>query len=268
LTLLNIIIMASVDSPAENGVAVVNGSELSAAQKLMQKHAEAHRATLEDVPDDDDLKHGEQPVSSSILEGPGDVPAPEWVPPMSAKAAGKQKENESQQENKPLLDTQSEELFPGLGGAPKPKQAAASKPTWNFGKAGPNGSSATNGANGISTNGTSTPISGMDTPLSVTSQAASWSAPRPMNIPGQQQQRYTLKTNQMLPRTQMKKPLPDVLKDINKRSKANVTFSQAQDGITFIGNGPTEAVYQALRDVVGTVGAKVRSLDLASKGNC
>jgi hypothetical protein len=139
----------------------LSGNEVSLRPR--RRLEEAPRATLEDVPDDDDLKHGEQPVSSSILDGLDDVPTPEWVPPMSEKAAGKQKENESQKENKPLLDTQSEELFPGLGGAPKPKQATASKPTWNFGKAGLNGSSATNGANGIPTNGTSTPTSGMDT---------------------------------------------------------------------------------------------------------
>ena len=69
--------MASVDSFA-NGTSAVNGGGLSAAQKLQQKHdEEAQKATIEDVPDEDDLKHGEQPENlSGVLEGPGDAPAP------------------------------------------------------------------------------------------------------------------------------------------------------------------------------------------------
>jgi hypothetical protein len=250
--------MASLDSSAQNVASSVNGSELSAAQRLQQKHdEEAHKATIEDVPDEDDLKHGEQPESlSGVLEGPGDAPAPGWVPPMSAKAAGKRKEDDSQKENEPLLDTQSEELFPGLGGS-KPKQAAANTPLWKVGKP----AMSANGTNGVSTSGTSTPTSGMNTPPSAKSQAASWGGPKPdFKIPGQHQEPYHLKTNQMMPRSQLKKPLPDLLKDINKRSKANVSFKPTQDGVTFLATGPREAAVQAIRDVVANVGAKVSDL--------
>ncbi len=69
--------MASVDATAQSTTSGVNTTELSAAQKLMQKHeAEFHKAIIEDVPDEDDLKHGEQPLSSNILEGTDDVAAP------------------------------------------------------------------------------------------------------------------------------------------------------------------------------------------------
>lgn len=254
--------MASVDSPAQNGTSSVNGNELSAAQRLQQKHdKEAHKATIEDIPDEDDLKHGAAPESfSGILEGPGDAPAPGWVPPMSAKAAGKQKADDSQKETKPLFDTQSEEAFPGLGGS-KPKQAAANTPLWKVGKPG----ASANGTNSVSTNGTSTPTSGINTPPSAKSQAASWGAPKPaFTIPGQHQEPYHLKTNQMMPKSQLKKPLPDLLKDINKRSKANVSFKPTQDGITFIATGPREAAVQAIRDVVANVGAKVSNFDPCS----
>jgi hypothetical protein len=252
--------MASVDSSAPNGTSSVNGSGLSAAQKLQQKHdEEAHKATIEDIPDEDDLKHGEAPENiSGVLEGPGDAPAPGWVPPMSAKAAGKRKEDDPPKESKPLFDTQSEEAFPGLGGI-KPKQAAANTPLWKVGKA----PTSANGTNGISTNGTSTPTSGVNTPPSTKSQAASWGAPKPaFTIPGQHQEPYHLKTNQMMPKAQLKKPLPDLLKDINKRSKANVSFKPTQDGITFIATGPREAAVQAIRDVVANVGAKVSDLNI------
>jgi hypothetical protein len=244
--------MASVDTPAQNGTSSVSGGQLSAAQRLQQKHdEEAHKATIEDVPDEDDLKHGEAAEKlSGVLEGPGDAPAPEWVPPMSTKAAGKQKAVDSQKENKPLFDTQSEEAFPGLGGG-RPKPAAANTPLWKVGKP-------ANGTNGDSTNGTTTPTSGMNTPPSSKSQAASWGAPKlAFTIPGQHQEPYHLKTNQMMPKSQLKKPLPDLLKDINKRSKANVSFKPTQDGITFIATGPRDAAVQSIRDVVANVGAKV-----------
>jgi hypothetical protein len=249
--------MASEDSTTLNGTSVVNGgSKLTAAQLLMQKHAhdETHQTTIDDVPDEDDLRHSEEPASG-ILEAPGDGPAPGWVASMSTKAAGKQPEQAPAKEShKPFVDLQSEESFPGLGGAP------TKQPSANVGSAWSAKSAATNGTNGVSTNGTSTPKAGLNTPVSAASQPAT-SAPRHIDIPGQFKHRYPLKTNEMLPRTQLKKPLPEILKDINKKSKATVTFSPGQDGIVFTGSGPQDAVLKALRDVVAAVGAKVCNLE-------
>jgi hypothetical protein len=79
-----------------------------------------------------------------------------------------------------------------------------------------------------------------------------------MEIPGQVQERIFLEKNQMLPRPQLKKPLPDILKDINRKSKkVNVTLSAGENGTTFYATGPSEAAVQALRDVVSQVGARV-----------
>lgn len=234
--------MAPPDSTTQNGHAGINGNGtgLSAAQKLLQRHV-----TVEDTVDEADLNHPLPPVSSSILESKDDAPAPGWVPPVSAKAAGKQKE-----QSKPLLDTQSEELFPGLGAAPKARQPTTTTPTWG---------AKTNGTSGVSSNGRSTPQSGINTPTSA-SQAATRGAPRKMEIPGQVQERIFLEKNQMLPRPQLKKPLPDILKDINRKSKkVNVTLSAGENGTTFYATGSSEAALQALRDVVAQVGAKVRA---------
>jgi hypothetical protein len=56
----------------------------------------------------------------------------------------------------------------------------------------------------------------------------------------------------------MKKPLVDVLKDINKKSKANVTVSTGNAGLMwFSAVGPQDACRQALKDVVEQIGAKV-----------
>jgi hypothetical protein len=247
--------MASLDSDIQNGHSDANGNgiELSAAQKLMQKHA-AHNATVEEVPDEADSKHPVPPLSSSILESQDDAPAPGWVPPISTNAAGKRKEESS---SRPLLDTQSEELFPGLGASSKPRQPTTITPTWGA-KSSASSVSASNGINGFSTNGASTPHSGISTPISAINQAAPGGGPRKMEIPGQVQERIFLEKSQMLPRPQLKKPLPDILKDINRKSKkVNVTLSAGENGTTFYATGPSEAAVQALREVVTQVGAKV-----------
>jgi hypothetical protein len=100
----------------------------------------------------------------------------------------------------------------------------------------------------------------MNTPPSSTSQAA---PSRPiMSIPVQYQTSSTLKTNEMLPRTQFKKPLPELVKDINKKSKANVTFTPVHDGIVFKASGPEAAATKALQDIVAMVGTKVSDLNI------
>ena len=254
--------MASMDSAAPSSKVGVNGnnSEVSAAEKLMQTHDDTHQTTIEDVPDEEDLKHGEQPISSSILESTEEnSPAPGWVAPMSAKAAGKQKaETFPGKENKKLIDTQSEELFPGLGPA-KPKQPPSTVPVWNIKK--PSASPVTNGtSNGISTNGTSTPTSGLNTPPSASSQSQPRDGPAlKMNaLPGQVSRRMAMAQDEILPRAQLKKPLPDILKDLNKKSKANITMQTGEKGMMwFNAVGPQAAADQAIRDVVAQIGLKV-----------
>ncbi|RFU32778.1 hypothetical protein B7463_g3550, partial [Scytalidium lignicola] len=244
--------MASAQTTSQNGHA---DGELSAAQKLMQKHDEAHKATIEDTVDEDDLPHGEPPTSATILEDVNQAGnAPGWAAPMSAKAAGKQRADDGPKPT--VLDTQSHDLFPELGGAPKPKQTSNVAPIWTSKKP----SAATNGkSNGTSPNGTSrasTPASGTATPTSTMSQAAR-GGPQTMSMPGRHQERIPMFPNQMLPRTQLKKPLPDILKDINKKSKATVTTSTGPQGVIYFNAiGPQDACRQALKDVVAQVGSK------------
>lgn len=244
----------------------VNGTSdkqptLSAAQKLMLKHQdEAHKATIEEVPDEEDLRHTPEPISSSVLEPTADEPASssKWGSTMSAKAAGKQKEAAPAKEKIPILDTQSNELFPGLG-APKPVQAA-SRPSW-VAKPTPGAPKATNGgANGISTNGSSTPKSGVNTPPST----ASYSAPKSasMSLAGNQAPPImVLQKHEVLPRNQLKKPLAEILKDVNKKHRTNMTVSAGEGGILeFRETVPPklDAVRnQALRDLGVQIGAKV-----------
>lgn len=236
--------MATVEAPAQNGHIDSNGgSELSAAQKLMQKH-EAHKAMVEEVPDEDDLKHADKPETASILESAnGTEETPSWVPSPSAKAAGKQP---AKKENRPFINTQDDTAFPELGGGPK-SQAPVTAPTWSAKKP-----TASNGSNGNS-NGASTPASGTATPT-----FGARNGPAPISIPGRHVERVTLGPKDVMSRAQLKKPISDVLKDMNRRSKATVTMTPTSEGNTlFAATGPKEAARQALTDVIAAVGVKV-----------
>jgi hypothetical protein len=240
--------MSSTDS-TQNGANGTSG--LSQAQILMQKHVtpahEAHNPSVEEVPDEEDLKHGIPPTSSSILETEDEAKStPEWAAPMSAKAAGKQKESAAPP--KQVIDIQSEQLFPGLGGgAPKPVQAR-NAPGWPK----------INGANGTSTNGSSTPTSGFNTPPAVVS-----SVPRggPQSLAGQiQAPLLVLQKHEVLPRNQLKKPMPDLLKDINKKLRTNITMTTGEGGVLEFretSNQKESIKQQAIRDLGAQIGAKV-----------
>lgn len=222
--------------------AAVNGTSektLSAADKLMHAH---HNVEVEDTPDDEDLRHRPEPISSSILESTDEAAqAPTWAPTMSAKAAGKQKEVAPGKENKPL-DTQSPEAFPSLGGS--------AKPVFNqgWGKASAAPPAATNGkANGVATNGSASPTSSLNTP--------------PHSGPKRTPPFLSLQKNEVLPRNQLKKPLADICKDINKKLRTNLTVSSGENGVLEFreSNNVKEAVLnQAIRDLGMQIGVKVR----------
>jgi hypothetical protein len=249
--------MASIESSVQNGV---NGSstELPNSQRLFQQHHPEHQPTIEDIPDEDDLTHGPQPPSSSVLEFTDEIANPPgWVAPISAKAAGKRKAEPSPgKENMPMVDTQSEELFPALGGAPKPVQISSAARNWSNKKLAPNGA-----ANGVSTNGSSTPNSGLNTPLSATSQ----SAPRgttPSLAGLALGPSITFHKDEIKKRQDLKKPVPDVLKDIAKKSRPIVTISMTtvENGslkFTATGPAPEAAKWQALRDLGAQIGVEV-----------
>ena len=80
-----------------------------------------------------------------------------------------------------------------------------------------------------------------------------------MNLPGRWTEQVTFAPSQILPARERRKPIPDVLRDINKRSKADVKLINGAGGAyVFEGTGPVEAVRQALKDVAKEIGSKVR----------
>ena len=261
------------ESPANGSGVATDG--LSAAEKLMKQHAaeeaESHKATVEDVPDEDLGVASLQPpgpgvVSLPISTDPSRVATPSAEPTMSAKAAGKQPARDQPQTNvtsKPAFDTNSEDAFPALG-APKAPSAAAAPTPWSrkpasVGKAA-NGVSngVPNGSNPSSrrTSGASTPLSGIVTP-STTAPSQRGPAPQ-VSLPGRYSEQIQLHPSMMTPRNQLKKPVTDILRDINKRSKANVEMKAGPGGVVvFEGTGPVDAVRVALKEVATQLCSKV-----------
>ncbi|KAL5118627.1 hypothetical protein ACEQ8H_003478 [Pleosporales sp. CAS-2024a] len=208
---------------------------LTPAQKLMQEHD--HHVTVEDVPDEEDVAH---PAPSSKSDAP-----------LSEKAAGKQKADDAPAPKRPALNTSSEEAFPALGPS-KPRGQAPVAPTW-----GKKPASVTSNANGTATtNGTS----GASAPAS-TAVGRGPALPS-MNIPGKHTERISFSPNQLTPRQQLKKPVNDIIRDINKRSKARLEFKTGPSGtVIFESTGPVDAVRQTLKEIANEVGSK-QSVDV------
>ncbi|KAI0434151.1 putative RNA binding effector protein Scp160 [Xylaria sp. FL1042] len=208
--------------------------EVSAATRLLQKHAQHPlHATVEDAPDDE-----AKPSTDSAAPAESS-----WAPTIPAKAAGKQPG-----ETSTGIDTQSHEAFPELG---VPKTTAPKTnypPIWAGAKGSANGN--VNGTS-WSANGTprtTTPTSGAATPTGV---------PPPMAIPGRNVETLLLPSSSLLPRAQLKRPIPDIVKDINRKSRAVITMANGPGGqLKFEASGPQDKAQQALRDLVSQIGRK------------
>lgn len=215
---------------------------MSAAERLMQ----AHNVTIEDAVDED----LPVPAASSLDAASGAVSGSE---PSSngtgIKAAGKQPIRDAPapaaSANRPALDTQSEELFPSLGASRAPTTGSSmwSKKPAAIGK-----------ANGTATAGK---------PVNAASRSAAPSAGFQsgsglVNLPGRNSESIVLPLSEMKPRKELKKPVADILRDINKRSKASVVMKPGTNGaFVFEGTGPIDAVRSALKEVAGELYAKV-----------
>ncbi|KAF2463809.1 RNA binding effector protein-like protein Scp160 [Lindgomyces ingoldianus] len=228
---------------------------LTPAQMLMEQHD--HHATVEDIVDEEDIAH--PPPSAPLKADAADGAAPATMP--SDKAAGKQKAGDAAAPAKKAsanvpLNTASEELFPALGPV-KPRPQASVPPAWGKKPA----SLTSNGLNG-STNGqsnatsrASTPASGMGTPVSL--PVGRGPALPSMSLPGKHKEQISFHPSQLIPRQQLKKPLGDIIRDINKRSKARLEQKSGPGGLViFEATGPVDAVRQSLKDIANELGSK------------
>lgn len=242
-------------SEAVNSSSAAEG--LTPAQKLMERHE--HHPTVEDVVDEEDVAHPPPPPSAPLKTDASDAPATT----LSEKAAGKQKVEDAPAPSKKSpanvsLNTASEEAFPALGPV-KPRAPASVPPAWGKKPA----SVSTNGVNGsgltpsTTTSRASTPASGMGTPVSM--PVGRGPALPTMALPGKHMEQISFHPSQLIPRQQLKKPLNDIIRDINKRSKAKLEHKSGPGGLVlFQATGPVDAVRQSLKDIANEIGSKVR----------
>lgn len=217
---------------ASEAVASSATEGLTPAQKLMEQHD--HHVQVEDVVDEEDIAH--PPPSAKATSDAS----------LSEKAAGKQKA-ESAAPRKPALNTSSEEAFPALG-AVKPRAQAPVAPTWGKKPV------------SVTSNGVNGGAAGVSAPAPGASQPGPGRGPAlpSMNIPGKHTERISFSPHQLTPRQQLKKPVNDIIRDINRRSKAKLEYKSGPSGtVIFESTGPVEAVRQTLKEIANEVGSKV-----------
>lgn len=261
--------------PATNGGSSMESQSLTAAEKLQQKHEAdaAHRPMIEEVVDEDDLAH--PPPSTHLAPQSESNHDPiEQTQPMSEKAAGKRKARDETTQlpakSKPndvaSFDAQDQEAFPALGSGPKATATVPAAVAWGAKKpsmvhAGANGANGHAPLSSISSSRASSPKSGLMTPASTSAssglQTRGLPMPQQIPIPGRHSERIQFAPSQLLPRDRLKKPLQEVLRSINKSSKAKVEMKSGPNGnIIFEGTGPVDAARQALKDLAREVGSK------------
>lgn len=214
-------------------------SEPSAASQLLKQHM-SHRVTVEDAVDPDlPLK-----PAASTAATPSEAPSPPTETPPAEVA-------EKQKPQAPAVTTRSLELFPELGGlAPKPASNVA--PIWAARTTNTNAkSSSASPASG--TPPASAPSSGVNTPVPPVLRG-----PPNLSIPGRNIEYMLLEPHHVLPRTQLKKPLQDIVKDFNRKSRAQVKVITQPDGkVRVEATGTREIATQALKDFVRLIGTKL-----------
>jgi hypothetical protein len=141
----------------------------------------------------------------------------------------------------PNLKDDSE--FPSLGPAKPPVVVPGA---W--------GAAAAGVSNGAS-NGTSSVAAGKARVVPVQAPTAAASK---MNLPNRVTEHIAFAAHQLKPRTELKRPVPEILRDINKKSKAQVTYREGPNKtLVFQGVGPEEAVRVALKELATQVGSTV-----------
>ena len=258
-----------------NGVSTIEPRSLTAAERLQQKHEAdaAHRPIIEDVVDEEDIAHP-PPSMSFASDSENAQDSVEQTQPVSEKAAGKQKAKDepiqipskSKSNGVASFDAQDREAFPALGSGPKAAAPVPAAMAWGAKKpsslhTGANGANGNAALSSMSSSRASTPTSGLTTPASFNAsrgpQTRGLSMPQQMPIPGRHSERIQFAPSQLLPRDQLKKPLQDVLRSINKGSKAKVEMKSGPNGnIIFEGTGTVDAARQALKDLAKEVGSK------------
>jgi hypothetical protein len=251
---------------AATGESSDNAGGMTPAQILQAKHeaaekakhvpAEYHKASVEEVVDDADLVEGKSKAAAAPVVAGGDKNGISKsngdVGQMSETAKGKRKAQDGPSKAN-VLDTQSEELFPSLGGGPKAR-APPGAGAWGKQKATSSPRMAPNGnMNGLPSvpsaisSGRSTPISGVATPASPTSYSAQRrNAPSVVSLPGRHTQQLILLKSEIDRSRGLQSILDDIKRKLRVEIQTRETMTQDHASLTFTVSGPAEQVKQAV----------------------
>jgi hypothetical protein len=231
---------------ATNGSASAPDARLTPAEQLKARHSANasgdHHVLVEDVVDEDDIAHPPPPPQSQ--------PGPSTIDPDTAAGASDTSRGKPRQVP---LNVDSEEAFPSLG----PSKPVPSRPAQSWSRI--PGTSSAVPASG-SANGISSAAKGKAPRLPAQPSASAGSSVSlpGVSLPGRLVERITFAPHQITPKNQLKKPISDILREINKKSKARVEMREGANGnLIFEGSGPQDAVRLALKEVATQIGSKV-----------
>lgn len=241
--------MSTENSKAGPGVA-----DGSFAKHLEREHHKKINAAADNAANEDGAS---SPSLSSTLVA-GDSSTHSQEEPVSEKVQGKRKEEPPTEAEKPklskksVLNTDSEELFPTLGGGPAPRSSGPIAAAWSSKKPSSGINGGVNGAAVASKATSQQPAS----PVGMLSSQGG--PPNAIKIPGRYEDQLKFAPSELLRKDQLRKPMNELVRDINKRSKANLEITHGLDGlVVFKAQGPAEDVRQALRDISRAVSVKV-----------
>ena len=234
---------------------------MTPAQALQAKHdaaerakhipAEFHKASVEEVVDDEDRAEAR---IDAVTNTNGDSATEAGPAELSETAKGKRKATEPTA--KTTVDIKSEELFPSLGGGPK-ASAPAGPGAWGNKKATSNLRTAPNGvSNGrplVSSppsSGRTTPRSGVLTPASPNvSSGQRGNVPTKMSLPGRFTNELTLLLSEMNKNKPMKPVLDNLQRVLRVQIQTNQTMYQDHPSLKFTVSGQREQVQKALTTI-------------------
>lgn len=258
---------SSTADAAVTGASSDNAGGMTPAQKLLAQHeaaekakhipAEYHKASVEDVIDDTDLADGKRNTAPAVtaVDTNGIPKSNGDESGVSEAAKGKRKAQDGPSKVN-VLDTQSEELFPSLGGGPK-AQPPPGAGAWGKQKATASPRMAPNGKmNGVSavpsaiSSGRSTPVSGAATPASPTSYGFQRrNGPSVVSLPGRHTQQLILLKSEIDRSRGLQSILDDIKRKLRVEIQTRETVTQDHPSLTFTVSGPAEQVKQAVSRV-------------------
>lgn len=224
---------------------------LSNADILKLRHQKAQHSNILDLHNENNTPYNSPRLNLGSRNAEIDVPrSSDSFPSLETKVAGNQKVISFPTTKNQLIDNHSEELFPGLGDC---NTKTISTPVWRANQPNLNGQSHLNPSNDNSIfsnqNGDS-------------NKSVSNSAPKtlPPSLAGRiQAPMITLQSNDVLPRSQLKKPIPEILKDINRKLRTNLSMMTGEGGVLQFreSSNQKEAVkQQAIKELGSLIGSK------------